>query len=873
MLAQATLPWIVLLPLAGALINGVTGRFTSKKVVTAVALGSVSLAFLFAGINFMELVTQKGAGVADARVEAELYEWFSLHIGQRAIPVRIAFVIDSLSGIMALVVTGIGLLIHIYSLGYMKEDPGFARFLTYLNLFTASMLILILGSSFPVLFVGWEGVGLCSYLLIGFWYKTPEYAAAGRKAFVVNRIGDFGVIFGMLALWVGTQSMEFQGINESVDMLTRPFMLGGVEVGSYATVAAFFLFLGCAGKSAQLPLYVWLPDAMAGPTPVSALIHAATMVTAGVYLCCRLSGVFVLSPTAMATVAVVGALTALLAASVALVQNQMKKILAYSTVSQLGFMFAAVGSGAFAAGFFHVFTHAFFKACLFLGAGAVMHAVHAHGDADVRKLGGMSKHLPTVRWTFLVSCLAIAGVPLFSGFFSKDEILLGALLGTHVHHMGWVTWFVFGSLVLAATMTAFYMFRLYFLTFSGDYRSAAANPEEEAEGGESSHDAHGYDPHPHRPEPAIAWPLRILGVGAVVVGYLGLPHALHLPNLWGDWLHATLASVGGHHGGGEAWIAMAAGTVAMAVGIGVAWQRYANGKGVPGADPEKGVARWMFDAWRIDAAYNRYVVGAMRQLGQFSAAVDRYFVDVILTRVPAGIVRMVGHVTSRAQSGLVYTYGALMVFGVFAVLVWFTSPHPSLEGVAEGNKVTWTARPGAGYEYRWDADGDGEYDGEWSRSQRSLTRTYGPEQFTSYAVHLIGPLKRENTLRIPIDGAKKIVPLSMLSGDWRNPEASTQRPPVIWVEKGTIVLRRNDASTPGLGGEEVTLTPGQRIVLGGVEARFIAQVKTKVEVRNGFGNLRSQTRSLWLKDMTPVKSHAFSNIEAKPLAQMGAHHE
>ncbi len=317
------------------------------------------------------------------------------------------------------------------------------------------------------MFVGWEGVGLCSYLLIGFWYENGEYAAAGKKAFIVNRIGDFGVLIGMFVLLLACRTLEIPEINAEASRLDGVFYLGRTEVGSVATVASLFLFLGCTGKSAQIPLYMWLPDAMAGPTPVSALIHAATMVTAGVYLCCRMSPVFHQSPTAMATIAIIGALTALLAASIALVQNQMKRILAYSTVSQLGFMFAAVGCGAFTAGIFHVFTHAFFKACLFLGAGAVMHAVHAHGDADIRKLGGLKNKLPTVHWTFLVSCLAISGFPLTSGWFSKDEILLGALNATTVFAEPWLGWLVFGLLVAAATMTAFYMFRMYFLAFHG----------------------------------------------------------------------------------------------------------------------------------------------------------------------------------------------------------------------------------------------------------------------------------------------------------------------------------------------------------------------------------------------------------------------
>ncbi|MCZ7683756.1 MAG: NADH-quinone oxidoreductase subunit L [Sandaracinaceae bacterium] len=428
---ERALLWIVLLPLLGALINGIAGRRADKSLVTGVAVGSVFGAFLLALVCFGYLLSTGG----DAVVQNTVYTWFSITVHGAEVPIHVRFLMDHLSGIMTVMVTGIGALIHVYSVGYMGEDPGYARFMTYLNLFMASMLILVLGSSLPLMFVGWEGVGLCSYLLIGFWYENADYAAAGRKAFVVNRIGDFGVLMGMfLLVWAVVpaghgpgavvEAFDFQAINAAAPALgNRPFNIGTFQLDtSIATLAVLFLFLGCAGKSAQIPLYVWLPDAMAGPTPVSALIHAATMVTAGVYLMVRLSPLVVQSPYAMSFIAIVGALTALLAASIALVQNQMKKILAYSTVSQLGFMFAAVGMGAFAGGVFHVFTHAFFKACLFLGAGSVMHAVHAHGDADIRWLGGLKKWLPKTHVTFAIATAAIAGLPLLSGFFSKDEI-------------------------------------------------------------------------------------------------------------------------------------------------------------------------------------------------------------------------------------------------------------------------------------------------------------------------------------------------------------------------------------------------------------------------------------------------------------------
>jgi NADH-quinone oxidoreductase subunit L len=389
---ERALLWIVLLPLAGAVVNGLLGRRASRTTVHMIAVGSVAVAFGLALLAFARIYLLRTAGEEEARLSYTVYEWFAISVNNAEVPILIRFVMDALSGVMTLVVTGVGLLIHIYACGYMSEDPSYARFFSYMNLFMASMLILVLASNVPLMFVGWEGVGLCSYLLIGFWFENKNYAAAGRKAFVTNRIGDFGVLIGMFLLVQAVGSFEFAIINKNTDALTSGWAFGLPALGmTIATAATLFLFLGCTGKSAQIPLFVWLPDAMAGPTPVSALIHAATMVTSGIYLICRLSPVFAVAPITMATVAIVGTVTAFLAATVALVQNNMKRVLAYSTVSQLGFMFAAVGCGAFAAGIFHVYTHAFFKACLFLGAGSVMHAVGAHGDADIRQLGGLNK--------------------------------------------------------------------------------------------------------------------------------------------------------------------------------------------------------------------------------------------------------------------------------------------------------------------------------------------------------------------------------------------------------------------------------------------------------------------------------------------------
>ncbi|MEM9194406.1 MAG: NADH-quinone oxidoreductase subunit L [Myxococcota bacterium] len=874
---ESALLWIVLLPLLGAIINGVFGRTANRGLVGAVGVGSVAIAFLLAIVLFIELVQLRAAtDNAPAAIVNDVYEWFRLSIGAQEIPVRVAFVFDALSGLMTLVVTGIGLLIHIYSLEYMKEDEGFARFFTYLNLFTASMLILILGSSMPVMFVGWEGVGLCSYLLIGFWYQTPAYAAAGKKAFIVNRIGDFGVLIGMFVLLMATRSLEFSEINERTFSLTGQFSLGRVEIGMTATVAALFLFLGCTGKSAQIPLYTWLPDAMAGPTPVSALIHAATMVTAGIYLCCRLSNVFILSPTAMMVISVVGALTALIAASIALAQNEMKKILAYSTVSQLGFMFAAVGAGAFAAGFFHVFTHAFFKACLFLGAGAVMHAIHAHGDADIRKLGGLAKKLPVVRMTFLLSCLAIAGVPLFSGFFSKDEILLGTLYSNGYYPEGfqWVGYLTYGILLIAATMTAFYMFRLYFVTFSGSiYRSdpppVIAVEEEEGEEGEKGaeeaekaakeaaeahedhdgHDDHGYAKHPHRPGFAIRLALVVLAFGAVFAGFLGLPHFLgeHV-NVWHNWFHDVLAMPDVPHEGLATILAMGGGILAAVVGIGLAYVMYYQGGKVPSMNRAVGFTKVLFNKWYVDELYDFVVVRPIKVLALFAATLDKYAVDGLFARASTAAVQGLGWIFTRAQTGLVYGYAAVMVAGVLVIGWWFTYPHPQLRAEPDGGAVRLTAAAGHGYEYRWDYTGDGEFDTEWSANDASIEVTsYEVGDYVGYA--LILRSVSTNRTEEELGSDPYVVSPAILGGGWENnPEESQGRLPTFRADLGDpddpaddrILLRANDARARVRGqvaGEEEELSVGELVQLGAASVRVGAIVRGAVEVRNAFGNV------------------------------------
>jgi NADH-quinone oxidoreductase subunit L len=563
------------MPLLGAAVNGIWGQRLGKEAVRLMALAAVGVSFLGALVAFFMLAhavdatghTETVDGVASTvhdHVRLAWTAWDWMHTsggdGGTSVPIPIRFSIDALSGVMMLVVTGVGFLIHLYSSAYMADDKAYWRFFTYLNLFIFSMLVLILGDNLPLLFVGWEGVGLCSYLLIGFWYDKMPNAAAGKKAFLANRVGDFGLICGMFLLAHYCGALDWSGLSNGAEGLLhsgdvnqihlwpigggefRDFHLGPLPIPMHlfqpkvaftitgATAVGLALLLGCTGKSAQIPLYIWLPDAMAGPTPVSALIHAATMVTAGIYLICRLSFIFVLSPFVMMMIACIGAATAIFAASIALVQNDIKKVLAYSTVSQLGYMFLGVGVGAFSAGFFHVFTHAFFKACLFLGAGSVIHAMHArvHDDVasqDIRNMGGLRKYMPLTYWTFFVSTLAIAGCPPLSGFFSKDEILYRAYVNQSVQPFGeplvnrlhmftpppWLGPVLYTVGLVTAIMTAFYMFRLTFVTFWGDFRGwtvgrpsllarqelATGHDDGHAEHEESQAHAHGGDVHAH----------------------------------------------------------------------------------------------------------------------------------------------------------------------------------------------------------------------------------------------------------------------------------------------------------------------------------------------------------------------------------------
>jgi NADH-quinone oxidoreductase subunit L len=716
--------WLIpLLPAAGALLNGLFGvRWFSRQAAGAIACAAMGGALglsLWAFFGLLQLAPEaREYTVIVASWITPLPLETATGIGTFEVPWSLR--LDPLSAVMILVVTGVGFLIHVYSTGYMHEEPrgGYARFFAYLNLFCFFMLVLVLGGNFLVMFVGWEGVGLCSYLLIGYWYEKKSAADAGKKAFIVNRIGDWGFILGIFLVFFTFGTLDFRAVADGAAAMPRETAAFGV-----LSLICLLLFVGATGKSAQIPLHVWLPDAMEGPTPVSALIHAATMVTAGVYMVARNAVLFEQAPIVMGIVAVIGALTALLAATIGLVQNDIKRVLAYSTVSQLGYMFLATGVGAFAAAVFHLMTHAFFKALLFLGSGSVIHAMA--GEQDMQKMGGLRKYMPVTFITMMIGTLAIAGIPPLSGFFSKDEILYRTFLGSP---------FLWGLAVLTALMTAFYMLRLMYLTFYGPYRgvawertaSPAAREEAAAHGVPHPHDAHahghahkedhevthgvadaaaaghGHGWHgPHESPRAMTVPLMALAVGAIVAGFVGIPAALGGGHAIEHFLEPsfTASTAVAHdvpHLSHAAEIGLMAFSVLIAVaGILLARQFYLTRPEVPATL----AARWprlhalLWNKYYVDEIYDATAVRGTLGSGRGLFGFDRTVVDggvngsAALTRLGAwashmfdkyvvdGLVNLVGwtagegsFVTRRLQSGLLQNYALLTVAGIFVFL-------------------------------------------------------------------------------------------------------------------------------------------------------------------------------------------------------------
>jgi NADH-quinone oxidoreductase subunit L len=668
--------WLIpLFPLAGAATMFFIGRRLSNGAVNAVGVGSVGLSMIFAFGAIVQLIAR---APVQRVVEIVLFDWVpagAMHtMSGRLVNFNAqwAMLLDPLSAVMLGVVTGVGFLIHVYSTGYMAHEGGYYRFFGYLNLFMFSMLILVLGNNLLLLFVGWEGVGLCSYLLIGFYFLRKSASDAGKKAFIVNRIGDAGFVLGLLLLLNAIGTLRFTEIGPAIEA-------GGFTVGNgVMTAIALLLFVGATGKSAQIPLYVWLPDAMEGPTPVSALIHAATMVTAGVYMITRMNVVFQLAPVALAAVATVGAVTAIYAASMGLVQNDIKRVLAYSTVSQLGYMFLALGVGAFTAGIFHLMTHAFFKALLFLGSGSVIHALG--GEQDMRKMGGLWSKIPITAWTFLLATIAISGIPPLAGFVSKDAILAASF---NARPLLWAIGLV------TAGMTAFYMFRLVFLTFFGESRVP-----------------HDVEHHIHESPRSMTVPLMILALLSVVGGWIGWPESLGGSDHFAKFLdpviarHAeVIAAVPEATQRASEYELMAASVLVGLIGISLAWFFYLRRPRIPGtlAARSGGLYRLLYNKYYVDQIYDAMFVNRTKDLGTTLGAFDRDVIDGLgvngagwvtrafssismvwdkwiidgLVNLAARIVWIFSYPVRMIQSGRVSNYALLIVLGVLVFLGYY----------------------------------------------------------------------------------------------------------------------------------------------------------------------------------------------------------
>ncbi len=630
---------LILAPLFGFLINGLTFKNKNYKLAGGFASFMVFISFVCSVCFFFLLL---GMPEGSRVIKVTLFEWLS--VGSLSVP--FSFIIDPISSIMILIITGVGFLIHLFSIGYMSHDERPAKYFAYLNFFIFNMLLLVLGENLLLMFFGWEGVGLCSYLLIGFWFSDKAKAAAGMKAFIVNRIGDAAFLIGIFLIFQNLGTLSFAGINELAP--------DGPQTWSNPLVwACLFLFIGATGKSAQIPLFVWLPDAMAGPTPVSALIHAATMVTAGVYMICRLSFLYITAPQVLMIVAIIGVLTVVMAALIGLTQWDIKKVLAYSTVSQLGYMFLACGVGAFGAAFFHLMTHAFFKALMFLGSGSVIHAMNE--EQDMRKMGGLKKYMPITHFTFLMGWLAIIGTPFFSGFFSKDEILWMSLHSPNGSPILWIMG------VIGAVLTAFYMTRLMCLTFWGEKR-------------------YGDDVHPHEASISMTIPLISLAILSVFGGFIGIPHVIssilpgHPPNLLEHWLEGSIAKIPGLAAPNitHEWLAMGASVSLAAISCYVAYTFYIKSKG----SSEKFVAKvkpaynLVNNKFWIDEIYSNRIVSPLMSVSKnLWYHIDVEFIDKI-THWVSDFCSECSKALKNFQNGNLQQYALFILIGTVAVVLY-----------------------------------------------------------------------------------------------------------------------------------------------------------------------------------------------------------
>lgn len=622
---------IPVFPLVGFLLVALNVKRLSHGVASFIACGSVLLSFVAAVLVFTSLL---GLAEESRLITVNAFTW----IKAGNFTAHMSFLIDPLSSIFLLIITGVGFLIHVYSIGYMHDDAGFNRFFSYLNLFVFFMLLLVMGSNYLVMFIGWEGVGLCSYLLIGFWFKNQSYNDAANKAFIMNRIGDLGLLLGILLIFINFGTINYTSVTS---------MATGISTETLTWIT-ILLFVGAMGKSAQIPLYTWLPDAMAGPTPVSALIHAATMVTAGIYMVARNNVLYTLSPLSMQLVMIVGLATAIFAATIALKQTDIKKVLAYSTVSQLGLMFLALGLGAFTAGIFHMTTHAFFKALLFLGAGSVIHALS--GEQDMRNMGGLKKYLPITFATFLIGVLAISGIPPFAGFFSKDEILANAFAYNPV---------VWGLALFASLLTVFYMFRLLYLTFFGDVRANAHTMS-----------------HIHESPKSITIPLICLAILSVAGGFMGVPEVLGGSHWLSEYLSPVFAQskslVETHHLDHSTEYALMGTVIALTIiVIIIAHVRYSSKKHVPVADVNlSGGAKLLTNKYYIDELYNVIIVKPLYWFSNiFDIFIERLGIDKIVNAFGGSVVEG-GKYTRLTQSGSIGYYIFLMVIGIVLILIY-----------------------------------------------------------------------------------------------------------------------------------------------------------------------------------------------------------